>query len=76
MPCDACNGYRLKPEALCVKIAGKHIGEVSDLSVKRAGEWFTELPKELTPKQNEIAAACSRKSASGCASWSMSGSII
>ncbi len=29
VPCDACNGYRLKPEALCVKIAGLHIGEVS-----------------------------------------------
>ena len=28
-PCDACNGYRLKPEALAVKIDGKHIGEVS-----------------------------------------------
>jgi excinuclease ABC subunit A len=55
IPCAACNGYRLKPEALCVKIAGKHIGDVSNLSVKAAGEWFTELPKDLTPKQNEIA---------------------
>ena len=55
IPCDACNGFRLKPEALCVKIAGKHIGEISDMSVKRAGEWFTELPKHLTAKQNEIA---------------------
>ena len=27
IPCAACNGYRLKPEALCVKIAGQHIGE-------------------------------------------------
>jgi excinuclease ABC subunit A len=55
IPCAACNGFRLKPEALCVKIGGKHIGEVSDLSVKRAGEWFAELPEQLTPKQNEIA---------------------
>ena len=55
IPCAACNGYRLKPEALCVKIGGKHIGEISELSVRRAGEWFTELPKHLTPKQNEIA---------------------
>ena len=30
IPCEACNGFRLKPEALCVKIAGKHIGEVSE----------------------------------------------
>jgi excinuclease ABC subunit A len=55
IPCAACAGNRLKPEALCVKIAGKHIGEVTDLSVRRAGEWFTELPKHLTPQQNEIA---------------------
>jgi excinuclease ABC subunit A len=55
VPCDACKGYRLKPEALCVKIAGKHIGEVSDMSVKGAAAWFTELSQRLTPKQNEIA---------------------
>ena len=56
VPCDACKGYRLKPEALCVKVGGLHIGEVSEMSVKRAGEWFTELPKRLNPKQTEIAA--------------------
>ncbi len=55
VPCAACHGYRLKPEALCVKIGGKHIGEVSELSVKGAAQWFTELPQRLTSKQNEIA---------------------
>ncbi|HEY6258945.1 MAG TPA: excinuclease ABC subunit UvrA, partial [Xanthobacteraceae bacterium] len=55
IPCAACNGYRLKPEALCVKVGGLHIGEVSQMSVKRAGEWFAELPQKLTAKQNEIA---------------------
>jgi excinuclease ABC subunit A len=55
VPCDACKGFRLKPEALCVKIGGKHIGEVSDMSVKGAAQWFTELPQRLTSKQNEIA---------------------
>jgi excinuclease ABC subunit A len=55
IPCAACNGNRLKPEALCVKVAGTHIGEVAEMSVKRAGEWFTDLPKHLTAKQNEIA---------------------
>ena len=34
IPCDGCHGYRLKPEALCVKIGGKHIGEISELSVR------------------------------------------
>jgi excinuclease ABC subunit A len=55
VPCDACKGYRLKPEALCVKIDGLHIGEVSNMSIKAAAKWFTELPGRLTPKQNEIA---------------------
>jgi excinuclease ABC subunit A len=55
IPCAACNGYRLKPEALCVKIDGLHIGEVADMSVKRAGDWFAQLPKALSAKQNEIA---------------------
>ncbi|MGA8749844.1 MAG: excinuclease ABC subunit UvrA [Pseudolabrys sp.] len=54
VPCAACHGARLKPEALCVKIATKNISQVAELSVKRAGEWFTDLPKDLTSKQNEI----------------------
>jgi excinuclease ABC subunit A len=56
VPCDACKGYRLKPEALCVKVGGLHIGEVSEMSIKRAGEWVTELPPHLNKQQNEIAA--------------------
>ena len=56
MPCEGCHGHRLKPEALCVKIGGKHIGEISELSVRRAGEWFETVPKALNAQQNEIAA--------------------
>jgi excinuclease ABC subunit A len=55
VPCEACNGYRLKPEALCVKIAERHVGEVSDMSVKKAAAWFNDLPQKLNAKQNEIA---------------------
>jgi excinuclease ABC subunit A len=55
VPCDACSGYRLKPEALCVKIDKLHIGEVADMSIRRAGEWFSQVPKSLTKQQNEIA---------------------
>jgi len=55
VPCDACKGFRLKPEALCVKIAGKHISEISELSIRGAAQWFTALPEHLTAKQNEIA---------------------
>ena len=54
-PCPACNGYRLKPEALAVKIAGKHIGEVTEQSIRNADLWFNELPQRLNEKQNEIA---------------------
>jgi len=54
-PCPACNGYRLKPEALAVKIAGKHIGEVTEQSIRKADQWFTDLPGKLNEKQNEIA---------------------
>jgi excinuclease ABC subunit A len=56
VPCAACLGYRLKPEALCVKIGGKHIGEIADMSVRRAGEWFESAPEALNAQQNEIAA--------------------
>jgi excinuclease ABC subunit A len=55
-PCEACAGYRLKPQALAVKIAGLHIGQVTELSIREAGAWFEALPAQLTDKQNEIAA--------------------
>ena len=54
-PCAACNGYRLKPEALAVKIDGRHIGEISKLSVRDALDWVSALPSRLSKKQNEIA---------------------
>jgi excinuclease ABC subunit A len=54
-PCEACEGYRLKPEALAVRIDARHIGEVSRLSIREAGAWFTGLEARLTPKQMEIA---------------------
>jgi excinuclease ABC subunit A len=55
-PCEACYGFRLKPEALAVKIDGQHIGEVSLLSVKAAIDWARNLPAKLDAKRNEIAA--------------------
>ena len=54
-PCEACTGYRLKPQALAVKIDRLHIGQVSDMSIREACHWFATLPAKLTPKQNEIA---------------------
>ena len=54
-PCDACGGNRLKPEALAVKIGGKHIGEAAHLSIAKAAEWFDGLAEAMTPTQREIA---------------------
>src|SRR5215471_4971070 len=54
-PCDACGGYRLKPQALAVKVGGRHIGEVCDLSIRAANQWFAELPGAFSKKQIEIA---------------------
>ncbi|WP_436164171.1 excinuclease ABC subunit UvrA [Bosea sp. LjRoot9] len=54
-PCKTCDGFRLKPEALAVKIDMRHIGEISRLSVKDALEWVSALPSRLSKKQNEIA---------------------
>ena len=54
-PCEACAGYRLKPQALAVKIDRLHIGQVADMSIREACHWFDTLPAKLTPKQNEIA---------------------
>uniref|UniRef100_UPI0025E6BAD0 excinuclease ABC subunit UvrA n=1 Tax=Phenylobacterium sp. TaxID=1871053 RepID=UPI0025E6BAD0 len=53
-PCTACDGYRLKPESLAVKIAGQHIGQVSRLAIRHAQEWFESLEGQLSDKQLEI----------------------
>jgi len=54
-PCPACNGYRLKPEALAVKINKLHISQVAEMSIRVARDWFDVLPETFTDKQNEIA---------------------
>ena len=55
-PCSECHGYRLKPQALAVKIDRKHIGEISEMSIRQANVWFDELLAKLKPKDKEIAA--------------------
>jgi excinuclease ABC subunit A len=54
-PCDSCNGDRLKPEALAVKIDGLHVSNVAAMSIAGAGTWFLELGKKLKAKDLEIA---------------------
>ena len=55
-PCPACNGYRLKPEALAVKIGMKHIGEITSMSIRNADAWFRDVDSTFNDKQREIAA--------------------
>ena len=55
VPCPACAGARLKPEAMAVKVAGSTIAAASDLSIRKAMTWFEALPDALDPKRNEIA---------------------
>ena len=63
-PCGACQGYRLRPEALAVKIgpADKpddllHAGQVVQMSIREAFEWSSSVPEHLTVQKNEIARA-------------------
>ncbi len=56
-PCGACHGYRLRPEALAVKIAGLHVGEVVQMSIREALAWIEDAPNHLTVQKNEIARA-------------------
>ncbi|MCV2891931.1 excinuclease ABC subunit UvrA [Lentibacter sp. XHP0401] len=56
-PCGACGGYRLREEALAVKIAGEHAGQVVQKSIREALDWVQSVPENLTAQKNEIARA-------------------
>jgi len=64
-PCGACGGYRLRPEALAVKIgpangpaeARLHAGQVVQMSIKEAYAWCEKVPSQLSAQKNEIARA-------------------
>ena len=53
--CDTCQGMRLKPEALAVKLAGVHISQIAEMSIAEAVGWFGSLSATLPPKSREIA---------------------
>ena len=55
-PCEVCNGYRLKPEALAVKIGGLHIGQVCAQSIRDADGWFRDIDQKMSKQHKEIAA--------------------
>ena len=54
-PCPVCEGKRLKPEALAVKVGKLDIATASNFSIRGARDWFAALNDQLTPKQTEIA---------------------
>jgi excinuclease ABC subunit A len=53
--CPDCKGYRLRNEALYVKVDGKHIGELSEMPVKYLKQWFDELEKKLSDFDKQVA---------------------
>ncbi len=55
-PCDSCNGKRLKPEALAVKVDQNDISDVARLSIGDARDWFAGLNDKLHGQESEIAA--------------------
>ncbi|GAA6207786.1 excinuclease ABC subunit UvrA [Cognatishimia sp. WU-CL00825] len=56
-PCGSCKGFRLREEALAVKIAGSHVGHVVQLSIREALAWIEDVPVHLTKQRQEIARA-------------------
>jgi excinuclease ABC subunit A len=56
-PCGACGGYRLRAEALAVRIADLHVGQVVQMSIREALEWCGTVPDHLGKQKNEIARA-------------------
>ncbi len=56
-PCGGCGGYRLNEAALAVKIAGLHVGQVVEMSIREALDWCRSVPDSLSRQKNEIAAA-------------------
>jgi excinuclease ABC subunit A len=53
--CPVCKGTRLSKEALCVRIEGKSIAEISDMSIDKVKDWFEKLESLLSEKDMSIA---------------------
>ncbi|MCX7282432.1 MAG: excinuclease ABC subunit UvrA [Alphaproteobacteria bacterium] len=60
-PCEVCSGYRLKPEALAVKIGGLHVSQACEMSIRDSDSWFRDIDKKLNKQQREIAARILRE---------------
>jgi excinuclease ABC subunit A len=49
--CPDCEGYRLRKEALYVKVGGRHIGELCEMPVKDLQQWFDALKLDKSDAQ-------------------------
>ena len=58
--CSGCEGYRLKPESLNVRVGGRHIAEVAQWTVKEISGWLS-AGLDLTPFQREVASTILRE---------------
>jgi excinuclease ABC subunit A len=56
-PCGTCNGFRLREEALAVRIGELHVGQVVQMSIREAFAWCEDVPNQLSVQKNEIAKA-------------------
>ncbi|SFN87643.1 excinuclease ABC subunit A [Roseovarius lutimaris] len=56
-PCGTCGGFRLRQEALAVRIADLHVGQVVQMSIREAYQWCETVPDHLGKQKNEIARA-------------------
>ncbi len=56
-PCGTCHGFRLREEALAIKIGGLHVGHVVQMSIAEAYDWCLAVPDQLSKQKNEIANA-------------------
>lgn len=54
-PCSVCQGARLNPQALCVKIDGLNVAQVTALPISQARDWVVQLDAKLSAKEQEIA---------------------
>ena len=52
--CPDCKGYRLRKEALFVKVGGKHIGELNELPVRDLHQWFGSLETKLSEYEKQV----------------------
>lgn len=54
-PCDVCDGQRLRPQSLAMKIGAKNISQITQMSIRDADKWFSTIDKTLTKQQKAIA---------------------